>query len=151
MLKVVTAFTVAHSVAALPVVLRLRLPPGAMGRSRNRALGLRGGLEQSSPLFARPGVGRNAFRLVTGSAAGALRNLSASIPCTRTRALAAFNLVVELGQLAIVAVVLPLLYVASKRTAYRRFVLGPASLCIAWVAALWVIERAFGLSLLGRS
>jgi len=79
--------------------------------------------------------------------AGALNNLS--LPRhARLLALGAFNAGVEVGQLAIVAVVLPLLYAASRRRAYPRLVMGVGSLGIAWLAIVWALERGAGLSLL---
>jgi hypothetical protein len=62
-------------------------------------------------------------------------------------ALASFNIGVEIGQLAIVGVALPVLYAASRRRWYPRLVMGVGSLAIAWMAIVWVLERAFSLSL----
>ena len=88
-----------------------------------------------------------AFGLVHGLGfAGALRNLALPIHA-RGLALAAFNIGVELGQLAIVAVLLPLLHAAGRRPFYPRAVMALGSFAIAWVAALWVLERAFDLRL----
>ena len=68
----------------------------------------------------------------------------------RGLALVSFNLGVELGQIAIVAAVLPLLYLGSKRSWYPRFVVGAASLAVAWLALLWTIERVTGGAFLAR-
>jgi hypothetical protein len=88
-----------------------------------------------------------AFGLVHGLGfAGALGNLSLPLQA-RGLALVAFNLGVELGQLVIVAFALPVLYGASRRRAYPRFVMGAGSLAIAWLAVIWLLERGFGLSL----
>jgi HupE/UreJ protein len=151
-LKVVTAFTIAHSLTlCLSFFGFLSLP------ARWVEVGIALSVFAAAWNNLRPFLpGRAwamalAFGLIHGLGfAGALRNLSLPFRA-RGLALAAFNVGVELGQLAIVALVLPLLYVASKRSAYRRLVMGAASLGIAWLAALWVLERAFGLSLLGRS
>jgi hypothetical protein len=88
------------------------------------------------------------FGLIHGLGfAGALNNLS--LPRhARVLALGAFNVGVELGQLAIVCVALPLLYAASRRRAYPRFVMGVGSLGIAWLALLWAVQRGTGLTLL---
>ncbi|RUM65400.1 MAG: HupE/UreJ family protein, partial [Sulfurospirillum sp.] len=59
-----------------------------------------------------------------------------------------FNLGVEIGQLAIVAAVLPLLYLLEKTTFYKRFILYGFSALTAVIAALWAVERAFNLSIL---
>ena len=61
-------------------------------------------------------------------------------------ALVGFNLGVELGQLAIVALFLPLAYSLRRSRFYRRTVMVGGSLLIARVAAVWFVERAFDLS-----
>jgi hypothetical protein len=63
-------------------------------------------------------------------------------------ALVGFNLGVELGQLAIVALFLPLAYSLRRSRFYRRTVMVGGSVLIALVAAVWLVERAFDLSLL---
>ena len=59
-----------------------------------------------------------------------------------------FNLGVEIGQLVIVAAVLPFLYVLEKTTFYKKFILYGFSVLTAVIAILWVVERAFHLSLM---
>jgi hydrogenase/urease accessory protein HupE len=63
-------------------------------------------------------------------------------------ALLAFNLGIELAQLAIVACVFPLLALAARRHWYRRLVLVPISILVAAVALLWFVKRAAGLDVL---
>jgi hypothetical protein len=151
-LKVVTAFTLAHSVTLCLSFFGFIFLPARWVEVGIALSVLAAAWNNLRPFLpGRAWVMALAFGLVHGLGfAGALRNLSLPFQA-RGLALVAFNVGVEVGQLAIVALVLPLLYVASKRTAYRRLVMGPASFCIAWVAALWVLERAFGLSLLGST
>ncbi len=59
-----------------------------------------------------------------------------------------FNLGVEIGQLVIVAAVLPLLYLLEKTIFYKNFILYGFSALTALVATVWAVERAFNLSLL---
>jgi hypothetical protein len=54
-----------------------------------------------------------------------------------------FNLGVELGQLAVVALVLPLLFGMRRTVFYRRAMLVGGSSVIALVGLLWFVERAF--------
>jgi hypothetical protein len=90
------------------------------------------------------------FGLVHGLGfAGVLNNLSLPHEA-RILTLAAFNVGVELGQLAIVGVALPLLFLASRRAWFPRVVMGVGSLLIAWIALVWALERAFSLSLWQR-
>ena len=57
----------------------------------------------------------------------------------------AFNVGVELGQVAIVAAVFPLIYLMRNSKAYKPLVLHGGSVCICLVAGYWFVERAFGL------
>jgi hypothetical protein len=59
-----------------------------------------------------------------------------------------FNLGVEIGQLAIVVVVVPLLYLSRKSLFYKYVVLYTFSAITAVVAFLWAYERYFNLSIL---
>jgi len=61
-----------------------------------------------------------------------------------------FNVGVELGQMAVVAVFLPLAFVLRKTVFYRRGVLLGGSVVIAIVASIWLVERAFVVSIFGR-
>ena len=62
-------------------------------------------------------------------------------------ALVGFNLGVEAGQLAIVAVFLPLAFRMRRTWVYRRMILLGGSAAIALVAAVWLVERTLDLRL----
>jgi hypothetical protein len=145
--KVVTAFTLAHSLTLCLSFFGL-VAPKAQWVEVAIALSVGAAAWNNLRPFL-PGKAwaiALAFGLVHGLGfAGALKNLSLPVHA-RGLALAAFNVGVELGQLAIVAVVLPLLYAASRRAWYPRIVLGVGSFLIVWVAALWTIQRTFGLA-----
>ena len=64
-------------------------------------------------------------------------------------ALLGFNLGVELGQLGIVAVAFFALATLRRWPGYPRWIMTLGSTLIAGVAALWLIERVFDVSLLG--
>ena len=64
-------------------------------------------------------------------------------------ALIAFNLGVELGQLAIVSVFLPIAYALRASRLYQRGLFAGGSTAIALVATLWLMQRAFNLQLIG--
>ena len=59
-----------------------------------------------------------------------------------------FNAGVELGQLTIVAVFLPMTFAPRKSWFYRKLVLIGGSALIALIAAVWFAERAFNLRLI---
>jgi hypothetical protein len=60
-----------------------------------------------------------------------------------------FNLGVEAGQLALVALTLPLIVGLSRYRCYPRLVMKFGSACIALVALIWLTERSTGLVLPG--
>jgi len=62
-------------------------------------------------------------------------------------ALVAFNVGVEVGQLAIVAVFLPIAYALRDTRFYRHAILTGGSVLVAVLAALWLVERAFNVAL----
>lgn len=59
-------------------------------------------------------------------------------------ALLSFNLGVEIGQMAIVVALLPLLFVFRTRWIYRPVVLVGGSACLSLMGAFWVMERLLG-------
>lgn len=63
--------------------------------------------------------------------------------------LAGFNIGVEVGQLIIVLALIPLLYLMRHWLVYRKLVMPGVSFLIALLAAVWFVERAFGLDIIG--
>jgi hypothetical protein len=68
---------------------------------------------------------------------------------SRAVGLFAFNVGVEVGQFALVGACLPALLWLRRTSFYPRGVLEVPSLLIAWVAGVWLVERAFDVSLVG--
>ncbi|MBW2290010.1 MAG: HupE/UreJ family protein [Deltaproteobacteria bacterium] len=66
----------------------------------------------------------------------------------RVLALLSFNLGVEAGQIAIVALALPAMYYARSTRAYEHWVVRGGSLVIAWLAVVWIVERLMGVDLI---
>ena len=62
--------------------------------------------------------------------------------------LVGFNLGVEIGQLAVVAALLPLGLACSRRAWYGPVVVRGGSVLIGLLALAWLVERAFGLRFL---
>ena len=54
-----------------------------------------------------------------------------------------FNCGVEIGQMCVVALFLPLAFLVRRNVLYRRLGLALGSVVIALVASVWLIERAF--------
>ena len=64
------------------------------------------------------------------------------------RSLLGFNLGVEIGQLAIVIIVVPLIFLTRHSTFYRYVILYGFSAITVVIASLWAYERYFNLSIL---
>jgi len=59
-----------------------------------------------------------------------------------------FNLGVEIGQLIIVACVLPILYLLNSKKYYHRIIIPVSSLLIASIGLIWFIERTSNFSII---
>jgi hypothetical protein len=150
-LRVVTAFTIAHSITLALAVLGLVTPPSRWVESLIAASVVLAALNNLHPVVRE---GRwtltFAFGLVHGFGfASALKDLGLT-GSALAAPLVGFNLGVELGQLAIVALFVPLAWRLRGTLFYRRWVLGGGSVAIAVIALLWLVERAFDVSLLTR-
>ncbi len=146
----VTAFTCAHSVTlALSFFGIIRLPVEITESAIAASVFVAAWNNLHPFLPGKAWVMAATFGLVHGLGfANALAQLGAP-PHLRALALGSFNVGVELGQLVIVGVALPLLYAASRRQFYPRVVMGAGSFAICWVAVLWFLERGFDIQLFG--
>lgn len=147
-LKVVTAFTLAHSITLTLASLSLVSLPSRWVESAIAASVVLAALNNLYPLFRgkRP-VAAFVFGLIHGFGfASVLRDLG--LPQSAlVSSLFGFNVGVEIGQLAIVAVFLPLAWWLRKSWFYRQlFTWG--SLAIALVAAVWLVERIADIKLI---
>ena len=61
--------------------------------------------------------------------------------------LLAFNIGIDLGQVAIIAVVFPLLYLLRKQFFYPSWVLKAGGLLLGMVSLYWLVERVFDVNL----
>jgi len=146
--KIVTAFTLAHSLTlTLAVIGVVQLPVRWVEASIAASVFAAAWNNLRPFLRGRIWLMAFAFGLVHGLGfASALTQLG--LPrAARGLALLAFNLGVEVGQLAVVAVLLPVIFAARRTRAYRQLALGVGSLLIAWAALIWLIERAFQIDL----
>ena len=148
--KVVTAFTLAHSItlslAALGVVsLPSRLVESAIALSVVLAA-----LNNIWPLvYGKRWVLAFCFGLIHGFGfASVLADLGLAKESLLI-ALVAFNLGVELGQLTIVGAFLPAAHMLRATAFYRRLFFVYGSATIASIALLWLSERAFNVELVG--
>jgi hypothetical protein len=146
--KIVTAFTVAHSITLSLAVLGIITLPSRLIESTIAASVVVAALNNLYPLIEkRLWIVAFAFGLVHGLGfANVLTDLALAKPALAV-SLVSFNLGVEAGQLAIVATFLPLAYLLRRSWLYPRFVLGVGSLSIAAVASVWLVERSLNVSI----
>ena len=145
-LKIVTAFTLAHSITLTLASLRVVELPSALVESTIAASVVLAALNNVWPLFhGRRWMVAFGFGLIHGFGFATVLAELGLPQGALVIALVAFNLGVELGQLAIVAVFLPLAFALRATPFYRRVVLRYGSLVIALLAAVWLVERAFGV------
>jgi hypothetical protein len=148
-LRLVTAFTVAHSITLGLAASGVLSPPSRWVESLIAASVLIAALDNLWPLVRGPRWTMVAcFGLVHGFGfAGPLQDLGLQRGAL-AMPLLGFNLGVELGQLAIVALLLPVAFVLRDGRFYRQAVVRVGSLAIAGTAAVWLLERSFDLSLM---
>lgn len=146
---IVTAFTVAHSITlALAALGQARLPAWFVEPAIAVTIAL-AAIDNIRPIFpVRRPVVAFVFGLIHGFGfAGALAELS--LPAADfALALLLFNVGLELGQLAIVAVVMAVLFALRDWPKYGAVVVRGGSLAAIAVAAVWIVERVTGLSLM---
>ena len=147
--KIVTAFTVAHSITLSLATLGFVSLPSRWVESAIAASVVLAALNNVWPVFhGRRWTVAFAFGLIHGFGfASVLADLGLPREALAL-ALVGFNLGVEAGQLAIVAVFLPVAYALRRTVLYRQGVRIAGSLLIAALAGVWFAERAFNLKLL---
>lgn len=147
--KTVTLFTLAHSVTlALATLGWVRLPPSLVEPAIAVTIML-AALDNIRPLIQRGrGLITFLFGLIHGFGfAGVLGELQLP-PAAFGWALFQFNLGLELGQLALVLLVVPVLYLLRLRRIYVPGVMVAGSLAAITLAGVWLVERTADMSLL---
>jgi HupE / UreJ protein len=145
-LKVVTAFTLAHSITLSLAALQIISLPSRWVESVIAASVVLAALNNlRGTIDKRRWVMAFAFGLIHGFGfASVLADLGLPQGAL-VLALVGFNAGVELGQLAIVAVFLPLAFGLRATKFYRVGVLTGGSLLVALLASWWLVQRMFDL------
>ncbi|MEO6263873.1 MAG: HupE/UreJ family protein [Luteimonas sp.] len=144
-LGIVTAFTVAHSITLSLAALGWVTPASRWVEAAIAASVLLAALNNLWPVVTRRvWTVSFGFGLIHGFGfAGALSELG--LPKgARLASLFGFNLGVEIGQLAVVALLLPGLYLLRHRAWYPKWMMPAASLLIAALASWWLFKRLAG-------
>ena len=146
-LAVVTAFTLAHSITLSLAALQIISLPSRLVESAIAASVVFAAANNLVPMVQGRWLMAFFFGLIHGFGfASVLTELGLPTGALAV-SLVGFNLGVELGQLAIVAVFLPLAFVLRHTPFYQRGVLLGGSWAALLVALAWFVERAFDLSL----
>jgi hypothetical protein len=147
--KIVTAFTLAHSITLSLATLGIVRLPSRWVESAIAASVVLAALNNLHPFFhGRGWIVAFCFGLVHGFGfANVLLDLGL-VSSALVRALVGFNLGVEAGQLVIVGIFLPLAYGLRQSWFYRSLTLKFGSICIVLIAATWMSERLLNFKVL---
>jgi hypothetical protein len=147
--KIVTAFTVAHSITLSLAVLGIVKVSGRVVEPIIAASVIAAAANNLRPWFGERGwMVAFAFGLVHGlGLAGGLIDFGLRRE-TLALALVGFNVGVELGQLAIVAVFLPMAFALRGSWFYRTAIFKFGSGLVILIATVWMAERLFNFKLL---
>jgi hypothetical protein len=147
--KIVTLFTIAHTITLTLATMSIISLPSRLVESVIAASVAFAALNNVYPVL-RKGMGYVvfAFGLFHGFGfASVLQDLIIS-PKSLVVDLLAFNLGVEIGQIAIVALVVPILFAIRNKRIYIPWVLKSGSALIAVLAIVWLAERSLDMQLL---
>jgi hypothetical protein len=145
--KIVTAFTVAHSLTlSLAALGHVTLP------ARLVEVAIAGSIAVAAADILFPVFRGRVWMVVFGFGlfhgfgfAGALSEMGV-LGEYLGLSLFGFNLGVEIGQVAIVAVLFPVLFLVRQMALYRAVALPAAAVLMILVSSAWVVERAMGLN-----
>jgi hypothetical protein len=144
-LKVVTGFTLAHSITLSLAALDIIRLPSRLTESVIAASIIVAALNNVFPLVteARWRIAF-AFGLLHGFGFAAVLSEMGLPRGARLVSLVAFNVGVEAGQLAVVLAVMPIAYLLRSTRFYRGALLPWGSTAIGGLALVWLIQRATG-------
>ena len=149
-LKIVTAFTLAHSITLTLATLGVISLPSRWVESTIAASVVIAALNNIYPLFReRRWVMAFVFGLIHGFGFASVLTDLGLPQGALVLALVGFNIGVEGGQLAIVSAFLPVAFALRYTWLYQRFILIGGSVVITILASIWFAERAFDMKILG--
>jgi hypothetical protein len=142
--KVVTAFTVAHSLTLSLAAFDIIRLPSRLTESVIAASIIVAALNNIFP-FVTESRARIAFAfgLLHGFGFASVLADMGLPKGARLLSLVSFNLGIEVGQLAVVCAVMPVIYGLRSGAFYRRAVMPWGSAAIAALALVWLVQRAF--------
>jgi hypothetical protein len=148
-LKIVTAFTLAHSITLALATLQIVSVPARISESAIALSVVLAALNNLYPVVrGRRWTVAFGFGLIHGFGFASVLTDLLLPERALALALAGFNLGVEVGQITIVVAFLPIAYVLRKTWLYRGFVFVGGSSLIVMIASLWFLERSLDLRFL---
>ncbi|WP_447968535.1 HupE/UreJ family protein [Nitrospira sp. M1] len=147
-LKIVTAFTVAHSMTLSLAVLGFVSLPSRWIESTIAASVLLAALHNFYPVFrTHLWIMIFIFGLIHGLGFASVL-IDLGVPGqSLALALAGFNIGVEIGQVVIVGLFIPLAFLIRRSWSYQRIGVQVGSLMIAVIAFVWFIERSMNVNI----
>jgi len=140
--RIVTAFTIAHSITLTLAALDVVWPPSRLVESLIAASVILAAVNNLKPMVSeRAWLVAFGFGLVHGFGFAnvlgdfGLKSGALLVP------LSGFNLGVEAGQLAIVGLFVPVAFLLRGSWFYQGLVVRAGSACVAVIAALWLVQR----------
>jgi hypothetical protein len=148
-IKTLSAFTLAHAIVLTPAVLGLVNVPAKLVEPAVALTIMLAGLDNIRPILPRlRWQVAFLFGLIHGlSFASALGPMRLP-PFATAIALGSFNIGVEIGQIALALLLVPIAFVSRHDGIYRRIVTPIASFAAVLLAGAWLLDRVFGLDLL---
>jgi hypothetical protein len=142
-LKVVTAFTLAHSITLSLAAFDVVRLPSRLTESVIAASIIVAALNNIFPVITESRARiAFAFGLLHGFGFASVLADMGLPGGARLLSLLSFNLGIEAGQLAVVLTVMPAIYLMRTHDAYRRRLLPWGSAVIATLAGVWLVQRA---------
>lgn len=143
---IITLFTISHSISlSLAALDIIRLPPRLVESVIAASIAV-SALNNIFPIYAnRMGAVVFFFGLFHGFG---FANVLAPLHLQKSSlvpSLFGFNVGVELGQLAVICAVFPLLYVIRNWRSYNLVILKFGSIGLIGISSMWFVKRAFGL------
>jgi HupE / UreJ protein len=141
--KVVTAFTLAHSLTLTLAALDIVRLPNRLTESVIAASIIIAALNNIVPIVTENRARiAFAFGLLHGFGFASVLADMGLPRSTRLTSLLSFNLGIETGQMAVVILVIPIIYGMRSGVFYRRAVMPWGSAAIAALALVWFVQRA---------
>ena len=145
-IKIVTLFTIAHSITLSIAALGIVHIPSRVVESVIAVSIAVAALDIIVPVFrGRVWIVVFLFGLFHGFGFASVLGEMGISPRHMVLTLLGFNLGVEVGQAAIVCLIFPVLYVLKSTALYTRFALRPAAAALILVSLYWFVERAFNI------